>query len=144
MKNPPFTEAQYQELTFDNQCMDTPGMWIVFKDYFPEFDDRMNAFLWLVERWMKEGIIRFSHWKTNEVIQGDTKDLLAIYRASLPKSHIEADIAASMDDIGEGDGMEFCMFGIPPVIWGLQWSEFQPDGSRRFPDSPPAIQFSAT
>lgn len=88
MKNP-LTDARYLEIVSWSEDKELTSFWSYLEQDFPEFDDRREAFFWVLRRALREGLIALVNMRTNKPLKGTAEELLAQFGDSFPKNLVE-------------------------------------------------------
>lgn len=79
-----FEEERLQEVADLTEGMALDAVWLCVQQDYGDFDVAREAFLWLLERFLENGIIKLG--KRDRVLEGDSKKMVRRFRDSFPAS----------------------------------------------------------
>jgi hypothetical protein len=85
------SDERYREMVYYAEDQELQAFWTYLQHDLPSFDERREAFLYILQRLLEERRIRLVHMYTRIPIEGSIEEQIQLFRRVFPKTEIEMD-----------------------------------------------------
>jgi len=89
--NSPITIESYEELALYCEDQELNSIWLGLGRDFANFDERREAFFWVLRRLLEEGRIKLVNMRTHIPLEGSVDGQIQRFRDVFPKNDAEMD-----------------------------------------------------